>query len=122
MEGRLREVLRDAPMGRPVPSSVVRGHIIGRAHVTGLWPAVATPVVSQHLWGAHIALIFPLKKSVKDAQWCYKKKTSGIDACNKPRASCGETAPTGSLWSHLCPSESRKDKKMTPQKKVGHQA
>ena len=62
MDGSLRVLLRDAPMDSPVPSSVVRGQVIGRAHVTGLRPAVATPVVSQHLWGAHIALIFSLKK------------------------------------------------------------
>lgn len=59
VEGSLGVVLRNPPVGGPV-TPVVRGGIIGRGQVAGLGAPVATPVVSQHLWRTHIALILAL--------------------------------------------------------------
>lgn len=61
VEGSLGVVLRKPPMGGPV-TPVVRGGIIGRGQVAGLGAPVATPMVSQHLWSTHVALILALYK------------------------------------------------------------
>lgn len=59
MEGSLGIMLRDAPVGGPV-APVVLGDFVGRGHGAGVGAAVATPVVSQHLWSAYITLVLAL--------------------------------------------------------------